>query len=243
MKNIELSMVIPLFIQNKDNKDLQNVIRIYEEYSVEIRNKLHFIFIDDHSPEDIQINSQNLNYSVYRILDNITWNQGGARNLGVTMAKSSKLILTDLDHIFPEKTVAYLLKRKIPTHILKFRRIRAGKKASTHPNTFFCSKSIFFKSLGVDEEFCGNYGYEDIHFYDMQRRLGTCFRKIRRYNILTVKEHSQHNLVRDTSINKSLYLEKKKSIDQGNPFESHSGLFLNFKWKLTQEHLLEENNL
>lgn len=237
--NLELTIVIPVFITSRHNKDLEALIKTYESYSLVIRGKIHFIFVDDHSPVKIHINSTGLNYTVYRITDDIMWNQGGARNLGVTMAKTAKLILTDLDHIFPEKTIIHLLKRKIPIHIYKFRRIREGEKTSTHANTFFCSKSIFLKSLGVDEAFCGNYGYEDIHFRDMQRRLGTRFRKIRRFKILTVKEHSQHNLVRDTAINKKLYLEKKEMIDKGHPFKSHSRLFLNFKWELKQEHWIK----
>lgn len=186
-KKKELTYIVPVFQDNKESFCLKELLHTY---NTNILNKIHFIFIDDCSPIPVEINSKKLNYSLVRVLDDIKWNQGGARNLGVSLSNTSKIIRTDLDHLFPEKIFVDLsLKniKHISNKIYTFRRKKNGKKINSHPNTFFCTKSTFYKSLGVDEEFCGNYGYEDIYFTRLQKYLGTRYKKYRK-NYISVKE-------------------------------------------------------
>ena len=113
--------MLPIFQENEDFNDLEKIINIYSKYGPDILNKIHFIFVDDCSPIPIVIKNKKTNYTLVRIVDNIVWNQTGARNLGVTLAKTPKLILTDLDYIFPETILRDLLAKKTPNEIYKFR--------------------------------------------------------------------------------------------------------------------------
>lgn len=238
-RKLELTYIIPIFQENEKFNDLDKLINIYSDYGEDVLNQIHFIFVDDCSPTPITIKNKKLNYTLVRILDDIKWNQGGARNLGVNLSKTSKLLLTDLDHIFPEKILKDLISQKIPHKILQFRRAKNGKKINTHVNTFFCSKSVFFKTLGVDEAFCGNYGYEDIYFLRLQRYLGTRFKTYRK-GMITVFEHKQHNLKRDTKHNLELLKERTKSIKNKNPFSAHSRKSLCFEWKEIESNWLRQ---
>ncbi|MGY5352568.1 glycosyltransferase family A protein [Wenyingzhuangia sp. IMCC45533] len=236
---VEISYVVPFYIENYSTDHMMKFIEYYENFASDILDKIHFIFVDDCSPKSININTEKINYSLVRITSDIRWNQGGARNLGVTLAKSSKIILTDFDHFFTEDCVRHLLRLRLPNKIYTFRRQKEGAKINSAPNIFFTTKSVFYKSLGVDEEFCGNYGYEDIYFRLLQKKLKTKFRKIRRYPVI-LKEHKisvtnkQHFLVRDTSVNKKLFNKKLELLRQKDFFKSHSRTHLNFSWELVK---------
>ena len=240
-ENLELTYVIPIFQENEDFNDLEKIINIYSKYGPDIRNKIHFIFVDDCSPIPIVIKNKKINYTLVRIVDNIVWNQPGARNLGVTLAKTPKLILTDLDYIFPETILRDLLAKKIPKEIYKFRVSKDGKKIISHVNTFFCSKSTFFKSLGVDEAFSGNYGYDDTYFTELQLHLGTRFKKYRK-EMITTFEHQHHNLTRNTDHNLKLLEIRRQAMKSKNPFYAHSRKFLCFDWKVIESNWLQSSN-
>ncbi len=244
--NIELSIICPVFIQNDKINVFQEIIENYESYNPSLLSKVEFIFVDDCSPFSIKIDSKKLNFTIARVTDDIAWNQGGARNLGVSLSKSTKMILTDLDHIFPETLLEYLIKKKTPKNIYRIRRERAGKAIHSGANIFFCSKPTFYKSMGVDEEFCGHYGYEDVHFAKMQEALGTKFRKIRKLKVQLFehkedKNISHHFLNRDTSHNKEILDKKLKHINSSNPLAGHSRIHINFKWEIAQQNYNYKN--
>ncbi|HOC37381.1 MAG TPA: hypothetical protein PKL74_09980 [Tenuifilaceae bacterium] len=181
-------------------------------------------------PKDI-----NLNILLLRITDDIIWNQGGARNLGVAQSRTAKLVLTDVDHIFSEILFSKMLDHRIPTNLHKFKRVDGEKfRMSSVCNIYFTSKSVFFKALGYDEEFCGNYGYEDTMFFNLQKKLGTSLKYFNRRDSIIVKKLQKdtiyHSLTRDTSANHALMQSKLKLLHGKNPFLCHSRLFLNFNW-------------
>lgn len=240
-RNIELTYITAVYIENENCKTLSELINKYETYDSGLLKKIHFIFVDDHSPSEIKIDSDKINYTLVRIKDDIKWNQPGARNLGVFLAKSSKLILTDLDHVFPERLLQHLLKRKTPySTIYRFRREKNNRKVGSHPNTFFCTKALFYRSLGVDEEFSGNYGYDDVYFLKLQSALGTKFKKIRNYSVILNSDEENepdkdHSLVRDTQHNSAVLKEKLKYIKEKRPFAGHSRIHINFDWEIIKQ--------
>ncbi|MBD0332839.1 MAG: glycosyltransferase family 2 protein [Chitinophagaceae bacterium] len=240
---LEISYVVPVYVENISSTPLRDAILKYSNYSAEVLSKLQFIFVDDCSPVPIEIpDNCKLNFQLFRIMDNIPWNQGGARNIGVVHARTSKLILTDIDHVFPENILQELIKERLPKVIYKFNRSRDGQRVKPHPNTFFCTKSLFFKSLGVDEEFAGSYGYTDKSFIELQKALGTKFRMYHsRYQILHTEhantEQPQHALSRDTNRNFQLLQKKLQLIKSKNPLAAHSRLFLNFNWIKVKEKM------
>ena len=244
---LKISYVVPIYNEQEDYAAFYHLVNTYSKYSRKVLKHLHFIFVDDHSPIPLKMPTQHaLNYTLARIDTNILWNQGGARNLGVHLSRTSKLILTDLDILFDEDGLLELLEAAIPQNIHVFPRISSGQQIHPHFNTFYCSKSTYYKSLGVDEAFCGHYGHEDVFFLDFQKRLGT--RIIRSKSIFVSHfEHkntdkAQHQLVRDPSFTQDLYEAKRRILKDPNrdPFEAHSRLFLNFDWQQVEESITLE---
>ena len=240
---IKISYVVPIYNEQEDLAAFYNLINTYSSYNTSILKHIHFIFVDDHSPIPIDIPENcKLNYTLARVATDIKWNQGGARNLGAHLARSQKMILTDLDITFTEECFEFLINHKTPDNLHVFERISDGKTIHPHFNTFFCSKSTFFKSLGVDEEFCGHYGHEDVFFLDMQKRLGTKIFRITRFPVLhtehKISDKPQHNLSRNEDYKRPLYEAKRRILKDSNrdPYEAHSRLFLNFEWKIVKEH-------
>lgn len=242
-ENIELCYIMPVFFNQQDTKVLTDSLRVYSTYHPELLKRIQFIIVDDHSPIPVTIPDDiKVNYLLFRITDDIQWNQAGARNLGVVHATAPRIILTDCDHLFPEKLLEKIIQSRIPRRTLyKFKREDA-KGAPTHSacNIFYTSKSLFFSTLGYDEEFCGHYGYEDVMFRYFQKRIGhrlTYFS--RRHKIISTaidRENSYHNLVRDTARNELLLNKKRELLKTREPFTAHSRLFLNFKYEKVKEH-------
>lgn len=242
---IRLTYVVQFYIEDDEKNPLTELIAIYNSYSRDVLKHIHFVFVDDHSRVPIEIpDDVVLNYTLLRVTTDKTWNQGGARNLGVQHAKSENLILTDIDIKFPENLLARLIDYKLPNDsVFKFKTISNLKPTRPHDNVFFMTKSVFMKTNGIDEEFCGYYGYEDIFFLRQQKALGTKF-YVFGYSNIVHKEHknskaTQHyDLDRDLTVNEALMEQKLDIIKTSeNPLEARSDLFLNFDWIVVAEQL------
>lgn len=241
-QQIKITYVLPIYLEESLDP-FYELLNTYGTYKKELLRQIHFIFVDDCSPLEIVIPKDcRLNYTLARVTSNIKWNQGGARNLGVHLAKSSKLILTDLDHTFTQECFEHLLRRPQPSHLYVFKRLDENHQEKVpHYNTFFCTKSLYFKSLGVDECFKGNYGFEDVFFIDFHRRLGTKILKIRDYPVYHLEHKNtdkpQHNLSRSMEVNRPVYEAKRRIVKDRSkdPFDAHSRLFLDFEWVIKYE--------
>jgi hypothetical protein len=240
---IKLSYVVQFYLENNQNNPIDDLISIYSLYDPCILAQIHFVFVDDGSPIPVVIHPHtNLNYTLIRIEDNIPWNQPGARNIGVTHTQSERIILTDLDIIFPENLLSQLLDFYPPQHaIFKFKTVSNLQVIQPHFNVFFMWKDTFMRTKGVDELFSGQYGYDDVFFYFLNKALGVKFYLFKNSNIVH-REHkekttSQHNsLVRDTATNKALFDKKMEQLKTtNNPLEVRSPLYLNFSWKIVVE--------
>ena len=240
--NIQLSYVVPVYFNQQNAHTLTDLLLHYAAYAREVTEHIQFVIVDDCSPLPIEIPPAiKLNISLFRIQSDIRWNQCGARNLGVVYAKSPRILLTDSDHCFPEKLLKDILNSRIPKKtIYKFKRINQhGLAMGKNINIFYTSKAVFFQALGYDEEFSGNYGYEDVYFNELQRRLGNSVRYFTRFKKIVAtevdRESSYHSLQRDTVINEALYKKKMELLQEKDPFVSHSRRFLQFDWRLVWE--------
>ena len=211
---------------------------------------MEFVIIDDGSPLKYEIPDFNLNLRWIKINENIKWNQSGARNLGALSAKSDKLIITDLDHIFYEDTLKFIANYAFKKHeIYKFRRTHIHRNNfisgnyPSHGNVFAMSRGDFLKYFGYDEEFAGNYGYEDnfcAEYFDalgFKRKYITkrkYFYRERDDNDVNRKS-SYHSLNRDDSQNKIIYEKKKEKMKKYGAMVAHSRIFLNFTWQVLSE--------
>jgi hypothetical protein len=230
-----LSYVVPLYFDQENNNTLIRVLQHYAKYNQKLLDKIHFILVDDCSPIKIVLpDITNLNITLLRVTSDIRWNQGGARNLGVSYAKTTKLLLTDIDHIFPERTLHFLINRNYHyKDLFRFRRFAGWKKIASGCNIFYINKPLFADFQGYDEAFCGHYGYEDTHFFESLERASILVRKLPYwfpvYDLAIDRQTEYHSLVRDTEQNLNLLNQKREGKT-----DWHSGLSLNFDWAISE---------
>jgi hypothetical protein len=160
----ELTLVIPYY----DNPTmLEEQQRQWLKYPKELSRRLHVIVVDDGSPRwparpyvwptDLELGS----FRLYRTLVDVRWNWLFCRNLGVSEATTEWVLMTDIDHVMPTKTLAFVLDAKLsPRKAYRFSRVDAPNKTpyKPHPNTWLLTCAQFDKIGGYDERFSGFYG-------------------------------------------------------------------------------------
>lgn len=238
--HIGLSYITHFYLDQKSPAVVLNLLQRYERYSPEVLDRMRFVVVDDCSPLRFPLPDLDLNLTWLRIVDDIPWNQGGARNLGVVFAASDKVLLTDIDHEFPEATLDKML--RMPECGRNFYKIyrtdpATGKMRKGHSNTFLMSRARFLRLYGYDEEFCGHYGAEDYRFVKFQKYHGSrqCYlpkkyRCIPRSDI--DRNDAYHGLQRDLSHNTPIDARKTYEMKQYGGDAGHSRMFLRFRWEV-----------
>lgn len=173
----------------------------------QIENEI--IFIDDGSDEPLKLDWKNA--TVYRIEEDVHWNQPVANNFGFSKLDDNDIIFrSDIDHyIHPNDLQAFNKEfAEIPPNTLyQFNRILNGNKDLKYPPNIYVARIGDIKKIGgYDERFAGNYGCDDKDF--LYR-----WSKIYNYDIIvhsTLKVHVRsdlftRNLNRDTFTNKALF--------------------------------------
>lgn len=240
--NIELTYITHFYC-NKPGafEQVASLLELYAGYPADVLDRIHFVIVDDASPVSYEIPDVDLNLTWLRITEDIPWNNPGARNLGVTYAKSDKVVITDLDHAFPVETLRHILGRpECGRDFFKLRRLQQGQFLKhSHPNIFLLSRARFLRLWGYDEHFCGHYGHDDVWFVKFQKWHGSRQRHLpRRYPILVRTDDTRsltHTLERDLTTNRNLYEEKRRQVERFGKYGGHSRRFLDFEWKLGLE--------
>lgn len=241
---LALTYVTHAYFDQADATSLFDLLSAYATYCPALLDKIQFIIVDDGSPLPFSIESEwNLNLLHLRITENRPWNQAGARNLGVLAASTQRILLTDIDHIFPEKTLEAALHKPLSSRTFyKFYRRLPNSKFlhSPHSNTFLLDRGRFLGLYGYDEEFSGHYGFEDSFFWRWQRYHGTrILRMPRRYSCSLrrlPRRTSYHSLSRDLRHNRQLAQSKRKEWQEQGPEGGHSRKFLTFPWVVVAAH-------
>jgi len=154
-------------------KMLQLQIENWNSYPWQFKERLKIILVDDGSPNhpavDVLLGNpmQHINIALYRILKDIPWNQNGAHNLGMQIADDGWCVVTDIDHIVvPAQLNALFDLSPDSANFYTFarRRIRELQVADfkRHPNSWFLTKELYWKSGGFDEDFAGHYGSDSV---------------------------------------------------------------------------------
>lgn len=148
--------------------------------------RIKVLIVDDGSPEPAEQVIRSAGYlwqtfggrlEVYRILEDIPWNRGGARNLGATVCATDWLMHMDIDHVLPITCASRLLELDSlkPTYWYRFPRYRVGIADETrkkdliprdatfgaikpHIDSYLCTKSVFWLAGGYDEDYSGCLG-------------------------------------------------------------------------------------
>lgn len=133
------------------------------------RELLHLIVVDDGSP-DAPLGPEHLmamracdlaSVRLFRIGVDVRWNWLACRNLGVAMASTVWVLMTDMDHQVPEPTLARIQEGRLSgRRIYRFSRVDAPNLTpyKPHPNSWLMTRDMFDKVGGYDERFSGFYG-------------------------------------------------------------------------------------
>jgi glycosyltransferase involved in cell wall biosynthesis len=141
-------------------------------YSAAILADLAVIVVDDGSPDgDALAEPIGCPLSIFKVLVDVRWNQDAARNIAAHHATTPWLLLTDIDHLVPQQTMATLIATSRPARfVYRFERRTlerdgAVSKYKPHPNSWLLTREMFERIGGYDERYAGLYG-TDAEFRD-----------------------------------------------------------------------------
>jgi predicted glycosyltransferase involved in capsule biosynthesis len=200
-------------------------------YSPELKKQIRIIVVDDGSIAPIESKSlYGIDLELFRVEEDIGWNNGGAKNLGMTQCITDWAFLCDLDHVLTNDNLEKLLKIERNNNCYyTFDRYDIDKKCSLvkAQNIFLINKDVFWSVGGYDEDFSGNYGYEDNWLkYNLVKKVKEITPEGITIEVVTTGDACTSNpFKKDIEINRKL-LSKKMS---GEIKSSSSKL--KFRWK------------
>lgn len=192
-------------------------------YSEEMLEQMELVIVDDHGtpeaviPEDIQ---DLLPCKLYRVDDDIDWNQMGARNLAAQQANGRLILFVDPDMVFIKQSMEDMLfagesltRGEVIRFQLRFREGPwSGQIDASSPNTWFMHVADF-KLMGCyDEDFAGHKGWSDVQLLDIAQAMF----KIRHnpsflaefYGTVEIEDAMVTKIDRCTSHNRKIRLKK-----------------------------------
>lgn len=149
-------------------------------YDAEVSKRLRVIVVDDCGDPPVEPGD---GFELFRITEDIPWNQPGGRNLGMHHA-SGWCAMMDPDMVFSAGQI-----RKVMTAASKLKRgsvIRYGLRHMSpakpeigyrpfpgrevdvsSPNTYLIHRDDFWAAGGYDEDYAGNKGWSDVQMLDV----------------------------------------------------------------------------
>jgi hypothetical protein len=151
-------------------------------FPADVRARLHGLVVDDASPRwparpHVVEPSPLASFALYRTGRDVRWNWIFCRNLGVAMAPTEWVLLTDIDHLLPLETLRRLLDGPLdPDVAYRLSRVDAPDLTpyKPHPNTWVLHRALFDRVGGYDERFSGYYGTDG----DFRRRMDQVARAV-----------------------------------------------------------------
>jgi len=236
-----LNIIYSVYNLQKELKQIH--IDNWKQYSQSLLKQINIILIDDCStkPLTIEINFP-INLKIVRILDNVGYNIGGAKNLGFYIVENTWCFSSDIDHVLsPNECLKCIQLDKKLNNLYYFTRYLPNGEhyQKRHDNTYIIHKQDFWKIGGYDEDFTPHYGYEDAWLkYIMQKQninfINTDI-KVILYNIPNQEQFLSYPMEKrkiDREINYKL-LDNKKSI-YVKPYSNTK--ILRFNWKIIKEY-------
>jgi glycosyltransferase involved in cell wall biosynthesis len=234
-KNCLLSIVIPTY---NNWRCLQRQFSIRERFPSSLALQSELIVVDDHSDSELPLSEIPVNTLVVRIRNRKDWNQSGARNLGVAMARGDWMLLNDVDHFFELdvlETIVETLPDLSSDSLYRPQRIQEAPDGTVTPigvpmNIYVIRRDAFEAIGGVDEDFAGHYGYEDREFVNRWRLSG---RREEQHPTAICRVDPTGKtpmLDRDVTRNRQLLEDKKKDYGRVEP-----GPRLQFSWSTVMD--------
>jgi hypothetical protein len=184
---------------------------------------------------------------LYRVMQDIPWNQGGARNLVAHVAETPRLMLIDPDMTLGEGMLENLVREArflVPGLVFRpaLRHITTKELDHTSPNVHLVLREDFSRLGGYDEDYCGHKGWSDVQLIRVmqaamvsRRREDLWFwfhhgnKKLPDAQVVTLDRSVKHN--------KALHLRKMTILKQKGWREfvnTALGKKLRFKWEKIQ---------
>ncbi|WP_116600209.1 glycosyltransferase [Primorskyibacter marinus] len=135
----------------------------YNRFSPETKSMIEIILVDDGSRQHpLSENAVRLNlpHQLFRVHQDIRWNQDGARNIGCHHARADWIILTDIDHLFEESDILRAIEtpKADKPYLLLRKHFDGGEYIHPHTNTLLLTRQRYWKIGGYDEAYRGHYG-------------------------------------------------------------------------------------
>jgi hypothetical protein len=130
-------------------------------YPADLLARVEFIVVDDGSAVPAaDVPRPAIPLRLFRVLEDKPWHQDGARNLGAKQAADGWIFFGDMDHVMPASSLRALLRRDDARMCYRFpRRLVSGDyRLSPAVNVYACTREMFWRVGGYDENFCGAYG-------------------------------------------------------------------------------------
>jgi len=212
-------------------------------YDYDVLERLHLVIVDDHGdppvviPESIK---HLVDIRLYRVEDNIPWNQMGARNLGVQEAPTDWVVLLDPDMVVePEgaKRLMNQVAKMSPGALVKLMlRYTDDSYDPTSPNVYMIHKEDFNRVGGYDEDYAGHKGWSDVQFMHALRGfkirfLGPRGFWVRYYRPRDIADATVNTLDREVQHNRAIHI-RKMAIAKRNwaKWVTTKGRNIRFKW-------------
>jgi len=219
---------------------VKELIDHLSSFRSELRNRFELVVVDDNSEELAVFTSHHLNLRQYRIESAINWNQAGSRNLGVMMSTKEWLLLFDADQLLVEESFARIINSLdyldastlYYFNVENFIDSNLNQPLTVHPNSFLVKSQRFKEWAMYDEDFAGNYGYEDLYLPYVWERSGGTRQLVGDMVLFRDKGFKTTNLNRNLDINKAL---AERKILEGCRRPTH---ILRFNWSLVSESSL-----
>lgn len=212
-------------------------------YPEKVSKHIRLVIVDDHGdppatiPEDVRGIFRG---RLYRVDDNIPWNQMGARNLGVQQAETDWVLLLDPDMVVEPEVARRLvdLASKLGAgNVVKLMlRYTDGVYDATSPNVYLIHKDDFERAGGYDEDYAGHKGWSDVQFLHTLKGLRMRFLKpkrfwVRYYRRQDIEDATVHTLDRSVKHNRAIHI-RKMAIAKRNwaKWVMTKGENIRFKW-------------
>ena len=210
---VQLSYITHFY---NNRNQAQRVISMLSKLPHEIRDIIEVIVVDDGSQPYGPIDFAGLNAKYVRFVEDIPWNQAGARNLGFTLSAGKLLLFTDIDHTLDENGFRQVLQMShsiTDKDMYRFGRrlIDSLEPIHSHVNTFLVTRSGFNAIGGYDIEFTGHYGHEDTFLEFVWALKGGVLTQLPT-SVLLFKNAGTAGLDRSTKHNEALLQKKRQSL-------------------------------
>lgn len=241
-----ISLVHPFW---NEEKRFQLQLENWEKWSDNTKNLVDITIIDDHAIPSVKsylgpkreklLKSLNMDFCIYRILDDLKWNTPGALNLGVTVAPKPWVLFMDSDCWLDEENMQKVLDHEPKKRfVYKFVRWRIDSEKEYEYRPLTCTMLMHkrrFWRIRFDEDFTGErsggYGFFDNRFDHMggkKRREvvpGIYVTEVMHDIVGRVdRDHNQHHRIN----RKIMYAKDSGEMPQNKQI-------LNFAWELDYE--------